>query len=106
MLQTKLLASVLFILVVLKPATSQEVEDESEFNYSENSERGPARWGACSNGTMQSPIDISNQRVDIGKLKRSYKPANATLRNSMALHQCHWQWHSPSEHTINGRQEV
>ncbi|KAK8530737.1 hypothetical protein V6N12_013239 [Hibiscus sabdariffa] len=137
MLQTKLLSCVLFILVVLQyscPATSQEVEDESEFNYSQQSERGPARWGeihpewrACSNGTMQSPIDISNERVHIvshlGKLKRSYKPANATLRNrghdmmlswegkeagaieidgtEYALRQCHW--HSPSEHTINGR---
>lgn len=67
-------------------------EDESEFNYGANSTKGPARWGeihaewgACSNGTMQSPIDMSNERVNIvshlGRLKKSYKPSNATLRN-------------------------
>ncbi|XWS53301.1 hypothetical protein CRYUN_Cryun11dG0145200 [Craigia yunnanensis] len=134
-LPTQLLACVFFIVLVLHscPATSQEVEEESEFNYSENSEKGPAIWGeihpewsACSNGSMQSPIDMSNERVKIvshlGRLKRSYKPSNATLRNrghdmmlrwegeagaieingtEYVLHQCHW--HSPSEHTINGR---
>lgn len=67
-------------------------EYESEFDYNENSPRGPARWGeihpewsACSNGSMQSPIDMSNERVNIvshlGRLKRSYKPSNATLKN-------------------------
>ncbi|KAE8696702.1 Alpha carbonic anhydrase 5 [Hibiscus syriacus] len=85
-----------------------------------------AEWGACSNGTMQSPIDMSSERVNIvshlGRLRRSYKPTNAVLRNrghdmmlrwegeagaieingtEYELHQCHW--HSPSEHTINGR---
>ncbi|XVE59074.1 hypothetical protein DITRI_Ditri05aG0015700 [Diplodiscus trichospermus] len=108
-------------------------ENEIEFGYSENSEIGPARWGEihpnwslCSNGTMQSPIDMSNERVKIvshlGRLKKSYRPTNATLKNSghdimvewkgdagaieingteYVLQQCHW--HSPSEHTINGR---
>ncbi|KAK8581452.1 hypothetical protein V6N13_144478 [Hibiscus sabdariffa] len=111
----------------------QEVEDETEFSYSANSPIGPARWGeihadwgACSNGTMQSPIDMSSERVEIvshlGRLRRNYKPTNAILRNrghdmmlrwegeagaieingtEYALNQCHW--HSPSEHTINGR---
>ncbi|KAK8584574.1 hypothetical protein V6N13_138532 [Hibiscus sabdariffa] len=111
----------------------QEVEDETEFSYSADSPIGPARWGeihadwgACSNGTMQSPIDMSSERVSIvshlGRLRRSYKPTNAVLRNrghdmmlrwegeagaieingtEYALSQCHW--HSPSEHTINGR---
>ncbi|KAK6271800.1 hypothetical protein POUND7_008883 [Theobroma cacao] len=135
-LPTQLLACIFSIVLVLQyscPATSQEVEDESEFDYNENSPRGPARWGeihpewsACSNGSMQSPIDMSNERVNIvshlGRLKRSYKPSNATLKNrghdmmlrwdgdagaieingtEYALKQCHW--HSPSEHTINGR---
>ncbi|XVF46304.1 hypothetical protein PTKIN_Ptkin03bG0017000 [Pterospermum kingtungense] len=75
---------------------------------------------------MQSPIDMSNERVKIvshlGRLKRSYEPSNATLKNrghdmmlsweggagaieingtEYVLNQCHW--HSPSEHTINGR---
>ncbi|CAN1253084.1 Alpha carbonic anhydrase 7 [Linum perenne] len=96
-------------------------------------EKGPSRWGvihpewhSCGNGTMQSPIDMLNDRVDVvshlGRLNRSYKAANATLKNrghdmmlkweggagsfhmngtEYTLHQCHW--HSPSEHTINGK---
>ncbi|KDP44024.1 hypothetical protein JCGZ_05491 [Jatropha curcas] len=114
------------------PSSSQEVEDEREFSYEKNSETGPERWGelhpewsTCSNGTMQSPIDLLNERVEVvshlGKLKRSYKPSNATLKNrghdmmlewengagtieingtEYVLRQCHW--HSPSEHTIDG----
>lgn len=39
----------------------------------------------CKNGTMQSPIDLINERVKVvpglGRLKRSYKPAHARLRN-------------------------
>ncbi|KAF3441798.1 hypothetical protein FNV43_RR15713 [Rhamnella rubrinervis] len=84
-------------------------------------------WAACKNGGMQSPIDLSNRRVKIipklGMLKNSYQPGNATLKNrghdislqwemgkagsiylngsEYLLQQCHW--HSPSEHTINGR---
>ncbi|XVF05708.1 hypothetical protein REPUB_Repub05bG0195700 [Reevesia pubescens] len=135
-LPTQFFTCIFFIVLVLQysfPVTSQEVEDESEFDYSENSEKGPARWGeihaewhACSNGTMQSPIDMSSERVKIvshlGRLNRSYKPSNATLINrghdmmlrwegeagtieingtEYVLQQCHW--HSSSEHTINGR---
>ncbi|KAF8042649.1 hypothetical protein BT93_A1093 [Corymbia citriodora subsp. variegata] len=84
-------------------------------------------WEACKNGEMQSPIDLSSRRVKVipklGEIRRSYKPSNATLKNrghdislqwdvgsvgsiklngtDYFLHQCHW--HSPSEHTINGR---
>ncbi|MBA0658384.1 hypothetical protein Goklo_010594 [Gossypium klotzschianum] len=134
-LPTQFLVCSFFLLLALHSFSvrSQEVEDESEFDYGANSTKGPARWGeihaewgACSNGTMQSPIDMSNERVTIvshlGRLKKSYKPSNATLRNrghdmmlrwedeagaieikgtEYVLHQCHW--HSPSEHTINGR---
>ena len=67
-------------------------EDEREFDYGEGSEKGPHKWGdlkkgweACKNGEMQSPIDMSNQRVKtIPKLKeinKEYKPANATVKN-------------------------
>ena len=67
-------------------------EDEGEFNYDEKSERGPSRWGEirpewsmCGHGTMQSPIDLLNKRVEVvshlGRLKRSYKLAYATLKN-------------------------
>ncbi|KAK6936070.1 Alpha carbonic anhydrase domain [Dillenia turbinata] len=80
----------------------------------------------CKNGTMQSPIDLLNERVEVvsqlGRLNKCYKPSNATLVNrghdimlrweddagsmhingtNYELKQCHW--HSPSEHTINGK---
>uniref|UniRef100_A0A2P2KGM8 Carbonic anhydrase n=1 Tax=Rhizophora mucronata TaxID=61149 RepID=A0A2P2KGM8_RHIMU len=122
-----------FLAIHILPAASQEVEDEKEFSYDHQNETGPARWGelhpewsACSNGSMQSPIDLLNKRVEIvshqGRLNRSYNPSNATIRNrghdimlkweggagtihingtDYVLRQCHW--HSPSEHTIDGQ---
>ncbi|GJT29357.1 alpha carbonic anhydrase 7-like protein [Tanacetum coccineum] len=71
---------------------AQEVEDEREFDYAKGSEKGPEAWGklhkewsACNNGKMQSPIDLSNSRVDIvhksKKLSRNYIPCTATLNN-------------------------
>ncbi|KAF8042473.1 hypothetical protein BT93_A0949 [Corymbia citriodora subsp. variegata] len=84
-------------------------------------------WEACDKGEMQSPIDLPSWRVEVipklGEIGRSYKSSNATLKNrghdislqwdvgsvgsikingtQYFLQQCHW--HSPSEHTINGR---
>ncbi|KAF5471888.1 hypothetical protein F2P56_008651 [Juglans regia] len=117
----------------LTSTASQEVEDEREFDYLDGSEMGPRHWGdirkewaACKNGDMQSPIDLSSRRVKLtsklGELKRSYKPSNAIIKNrghdisvqwvgdagsiqingtDYSLQQGHW--HSPSEHSINGR---
>ncbi|XP_052169973.1 alpha carbonic anhydrase 7-like [Diospyros lotus] len=114
-------------------AIAQETEDEREFDYYEESDKGPDQWGEirpewrmCGKGTMQSPIDMLNERVEVvsyfRELKRKYKPSNATIVNrghdvmlkweggagyieinetQYELKQCHW--HSPSEHTINGR---
>ncbi|VVA41618.1 PREDICTED: alpha carbonic anhydrase [Prunus dulcis] len=131
------ISSVLLFLVLCSqystPATAQEVEDEREFDYLQGSGKGPKQWGemkkewaACKNGGMQSPIDLSSQRVklipNLGKLNTAYKPCNATVKNrghdisiewvgdagslkingtEYLLKQCHW--HSPSEHSINGR---
>ncbi|XP_024982440.1 alpha carbonic anhydrase 7-like [Cynara cardunculus var. scolymus] len=129
------LGFLLFMLIFSHPSTTQaqEVEDEREFDYARGSHMGPEKWGAikkewslCSNGTMQSPIDMSSRRVAMvatsTKLYRNYKPRNATINNrghdimlqwegdagsirisgtNYALKQAHW--HSPSEHTINGR---
>ncbi|XP_057743640.1 alpha carbonic anhydrase 7-like [Arachis stenosperma] len=113
--------------------SAEEVENEREFDYIKGSEKGPSHWGelnkeweACKNGEIQSPIDLSNKRVtvvpNLGVLRKNYKPHNATLVNrghdislrwngdagsidingtQLFLKQCHW--HSPSEHTINGR---
>lgn len=67
-------------------------DDESEFTYDEESEKGPSHWGEihsewsmCNSGKLQSPIDLLNERVEIvshlGRLHRSYKPSNSTLLN-------------------------
>ncbi|XP_020204751.1 alpha carbonic anhydrase 7 [Cajanus cajan] len=130
-----LICSLLMALVLLSCPIimSQEVEDESEFNYDVKSEIGPFNWGdikpewsKCKNGSMQSPIDLLNERVQIvshlGTLQMNYRPSNATLKNrghdiklawlagtsylqingtQYVLKQFHW--HSPSEHTIDGK---
>ncbi|XP_047979084.1 alpha carbonic anhydrase 7-like [Salvia hispanica] len=112
---------------------AQEVEDEREFDYWAKSEKGPRNWGklkkewgACNNGNLQSPIDISDKRVKIisktENTKVYYKVGNAILKNRGHDIQIEWSggagslfinginyplryahWHSPSEHTINGR---
>lgn len=73
-------------------ALFSSAEDETPFTYEKGGGRGPDKWGlinpgwkTCANGKMQSPIDLLDQRVqissDLGRLKRDYKPAPATLRN-------------------------
>ncbi|WVY97310.1 hypothetical protein V8G54_029461, partial [Vigna mungo] len=111
----------------------EETEDEREFDYMRGSEKGPHHWGelkkewsACKHGQMQSPIDLSCARVKIiprcQLLLTDYFSSNATIINrghdiaiywkgdagsidingtEFFLKQCHW--HSPSEHSINGR---
>ncbi|CAO2188559.1 unnamed protein product, partial [Urochloa humidicola] len=111
----------------------EETEDEHEFSYDPRDEHGPAHWGRikaewanCSAGRMQSPIDLHHERVslvrDLGYLNHSYRPADASIVNrghdimvkfsgdagSLAINgtayylkQLHW--HSPTEHTVDGR---
>lgn len=114
------------------PHGSEEVEDEKPFSYAKETGNGPENWGridprwhVCEDGKLQSPIDLlDDKRVlvspKLGKLKRSYKPAPAVLKNrghdvsvvwkgdagkivingtAYKLLQCHW--HTPSEHTLN-----
>ena len=63
-------------------------KDEGEFNYDEKRETRPSRWEEirpewimCGHGTMQSPIDLLNKRVEVvshsGWVKRSYKSTYA-----------------------------
>nr|DAD39584.1 TPA_asm: hypothetical protein HUJ06_013907 [Nelumbo nucifera] len=107
--------------------TSEEVEDEREFNYFEGSSVGPEHWGkihrkwaACSNGQMQSPINLLENNVEVldhqGKLKRRYNASQAILMNRGHDLMIKWlerpgsiyingteyfllqfHWHSPSE---------
>ncbi|WOK94152.1 alpha carbonic anhydrase 7 [Canna indica] len=127
-----ILALLFFFSSTLPVSSNSEVEEEKEFSYETGSETGPEHWGeihkewsACSNGKMQSPIDLSNDRVRLlhhmGDLRYYYSPAKAVMMNrghdimikfegraggmwidgtEYALKQLHW--HSPSEHTING----
>ena len=108
-------------------------EAEHPFTYLEGTANGPNKWGlikpewqACGAGKLQSPIDLVREKVQIfpnlGNLEKDYKPAAAKLRNrghdislqwegdagklsingtQYNLQQCHW--HTPSEHTLNGK---
>ncbi|CAI9760658.1 unnamed protein product [Fraxinus pennsylvanica] len=128
-----ILASILALLFLFgaKSVNVQATEDDREFDYIRGSPKGPEKWGdlkpewaECKNGRMQSPIDLSLARVRFMSQpeRTTYKPFNATLKNSgydisvqwkgdagsrfingteYRLQQVHW--HTPSEHTINGR---
>ncbi|XP_008241448.1 PREDICTED: alpha carbonic anhydrase 7-like [Prunus mume] len=84
-------------------------------------------WKTCKDGKSQSPIDLrdgiaTKVNSSLEHFKVSYKPAKAMIENEgpviaiawegdagsisingtdYILRQCHW--HSPSEHSINGR---
>ncbi|KMS97056.1 hypothetical protein BVRB_7g179170 [Beta vulgaris subsp. vulgaris] len=132
MLYTSLLLSVLFLSFTAS-VLCQEVDDEREFDYIRGSEMGPERWGeirpewaTCSTGEMQSPIDLLDARVKVtprsAEINRLYRPTRAMLRNRGHDIELEWEddssriqingteyilrqshWHSPSEHTINGK---
>ncbi|KAH0854548.1 hypothetical protein HID58_063724 [Brassica napus] len=102
----------------------REVEDESEFSYEQNVENGPEKWGKlkpewkmCGKGEMQSPIDLMNERVRIKlqtlqclsqnrghdmMLRFEERPGSIKI-NGIEYQLLQLHWHSPSEHTINGR---
>lgn len=89
-------------------------------------------WYHCKNGTMQSPINIDMFNVTVRiipgsmSMKKRYKPFYGIVKNRghdisirwkdnkagyieingsrYFLHQAHW--HSPSEHTINGKRYI
>ncbi|TYK25161.1 alpha carbonic anhydrase 7-like [Cucumis melo var. makuwa] len=112
---------------------SHQLQEECEFDYIGGSNKGPTKWGAikrewanCNYGKMQSPIDLSTKTIQVvnnmGQLNKRYIPFGAILKNrghdvsvgwegnagsieingtQYFLKQTHW--HSPSEHTINGK---
>ena len=66
---------------------------EDEFSYIEGSPNGPENWGnlkpeweTCGNGMEQSPIQLRDDKVildqSLGKLRRNYRAAKATLKNT------------------------
>ncbi|KAJ4911226.1 Alpha carbonic anhydrase 5 [Raphanus sativus] len=85
-------------------------------------------WKLCGIGKLQSPINLTDENVKVtsklGSLRSRYLPSNATIKNrghdimlefkggnkgigitirgiKYKLQQLHW--HSPSEHSINGK---
>ncbi|KAL5221043.1 hypothetical protein ABZP36_025756 [Zizania latifolia] len=114
-------------------AQVEETDHEEEFSYVSGDDNGPEHWGEikpqwahCGKGDMQSPIDLSHRRVtlvrELGYLNHSYSAAEASIVNrghdimvrfdgdagslvingtAYYLRQLHW--HSPTEHTVNGR---
>ncbi|KAG6529835.1 hypothetical protein ZIOFF_012049 [Zingiber officinale] len=73
---------VLFVLLLQSHiASSQEV-----VTYQKGREVGPEHWGwtACGKGRMQSPVDLSHERVQVlpllGLLRRSYRPVVACYK--------------------------
>ncbi|CAO2839481.1 unnamed protein product [Amaranthus hypochondriacus] len=125
--------SLFLIFLLASSILAQEVDDEREFDYLKGSERGPEHWGelkpewsSCKTGKLQSPIDLWHTRVKIipksAEIIRIYKPTHALLKNRGHDIELEWKdekskieingteyilkqshWHSPSEHTINGK---
>lgn len=128
-----LTAPVLLLSGVPAATAQEETDHEEEFSYSPDAENGPTHWGeikdewsTCGTGKAQSPIDLSSRHVSLvrhlGYLNHSYRPAEATIVNRghdimvrfqgdagsvsingtvYYLRQLHW--HSPTEHSVNGR---
>ncbi|CAO2206997.1 unnamed protein product [Urochloa humidicola] len=126
-------AAFLLLAAAVPAARAEETEHEEEFSYVHGDKNGPEHWGeikaewaACGAGNMQSPIDLSHDRVSLvrglGYLEHSYRPAQASIVNlgheimvkfegnagslvingtAYDLKQLHW--HSPAEHTVDGR---
>ncbi|KAL5719849.1 carbonic anhydrase [Ranunculus cassubicifolius] len=126
-----ILSSTVFPQCRAAPGT-EEAENEREFAYIGNAKIGPKEWGkihpewaTCSNGQVQSPIDISSSgaegKRDLGILEAKYKAAPASVKNrghdimvswrgdaggiringtDYSLKQLHW--HCPAEHTFDG----
>ncbi|CAL5001670.1 unnamed protein product [Urochloa decumbens] len=129
----RLAVAALLLIISAARAQVEETDEELKFSYVRGDERGPERWGdldaswaACGAGRMQSPIDLSHDRVSLvrglGYLTQSYRPAQASIHNrghdimvtfegdagdlvidgtAYRLKQLHW--HSPAEHTVDGR---
>ena len=61
------------------------------FTYKQKTEKGPAEWGkldpqwkVCSTGKIQSPIDLTDERVSLihdQALSKHYKPASAVIQS-------------------------
>ncbi|KAL1829415.1 hypothetical protein DCAR_0208754 [Daucus carota subsp. sativus] len=119
-------------LVIVTAYSTLDADETIEFGYV--GPKGPDKWGSldpkfavCADGKAQSPIDISRTKAtpnnQLRALSRDYYSAGAKLVNNgfnIAVHfdssagtmnidgknysllQLHW--HTPSEHTMDGKQ--
>ncbi|KAK7290288.1 hypothetical protein RIF29_04598 [Crotalaria pallida] len=122
-----------FILSIVVLALSTTSSDDHSANFSYSGPNGPDKWGslspsyaACSNGKVQSPVNLAKADIVFNKELKSldshYLPTNATLVNNIVNIGVHFEgkvgdinicgtnyslkqlhWHSPSEHWVDGR---
>ncbi len=102
---------------------------EKEVHWSYSGEHGPAHWGdlkpeyaPCKDGKSQSPIDIEKTyATKLGSLDINYRPSPLNLVNNghtiqqnyesgsyvtingMKYNLIQFHFHTPSEHTVNGK---
>ncbi|QCD88168.1 alpha carbonic anhydrase 7-like [Vigna unguiculata] len=114
------------------PITMSQSDSENEFTYDMKGKTGPDKWGdlkpdwnLCKMGSMQSPIDFSNDKIEkvtnLEELQTNYRPSRASIKNRGYDIKVEWHgdkssvkingtkyrlvqshWHSPSEHAIDG----
>jgi len=67
-------------------------DSENEFTYDMKGKTGPDKWGdlkpdwnLCKMGSMQSPIDFSNDKIEkvtnLEELQTNYRPSRASIKN-------------------------
>ncbi|KAL6138511.1 hypothetical protein ACLB2K_063793 [Fragaria x ananassa] len=88
-------------------------QDESEFDYLKDSEKGPKHWGelreewgACKTGRLQSPVDLLSEIVEVhpnnGEVRLKYWPSYAIIKNRGHDISIQWRLGAAGSVEING----
>jgi carbonic anhydrase len=115
----------------LREAGAQQAE-LPHFCYDDTQECGPSKWGTladewakCSQGTEQSPVDISKSDEDkrLSDIRFDWRPTPLNIKNNGHTLQVNYEqgssirvngttykllqfhFHAPSEHTVRGQAE-
>ncbi|KAL5220982.1 hypothetical protein ABZP36_025695 [Zizania latifolia] len=127
-----ILAGAVVVSLLLSAAPAARAEDD-DYSYIPGTPKGPENWGnlkpewaTCSTGKRQSPINLALLELTLapglGYLNYTYQNANASVVNrghdimvrfdgdagSLVINDTAYQlrqmhWHTPSEHTIDGK---